>query len=286
MAIGESPTAKRRRLGLLLRKFRTEAKISAEVVSQHMDRNDAWVSRVERGRTGLRRLDLERLLDLYGVDASVQAELADLAKAGRERGWWSNYSGVLSRQYSSYIGFEAEASRLLTYDSLVVTGLLQTEAYARKVLQVGAPEEDPAVIERKVEVRLNRQRRLNAEDPLRLWLIFDEAVLHRVFGGDLRVHVGQLDHLVKMAEMYNVRLQVMPFREAGNPGMLSSFTVMEFPNDPTMAYIEGLTGDLYEDAPESERYRVVFDNLRASALGEPSSIALIKEVAADLRRDL
>ncbi len=129
---------------------------------------------------------------------------------------------------------------------------------------------------------MNRQNRLTAEEPLRLWAVFDEAVLRRVFGGDIKVHLGQLDKLIETAESSNVRLQVVPFQDASQPGMVASFTIMEFPNDPEIVYIEGLTGDLYEGPPESERYKVVFDNLRAAALSEASTVDLIKKVRAEL----
>lgn len=283
MATGESPTVKRRRLGMLLRRFRADADISGDNVAKHMERNESWISRLERGRTGIRRHDLDRLLDLYQVGPDVRTELGELARGGRERGWWSKYSGVLSKQYSSYIGFEAEASRLLIYESLVVHGLLQTEDYARALLRAGAPEESMGVVDRKVEVRLSRQKRLTDENPLSLWVVLDEAVLRRVIGGNLPAHLGQLDRLIDVAENSStIRIQAVPFRDSSHPGMLSSFTIVNFPGDPEMVYIEGLTGDLYEDPPESERYRVVFDNLRAAALSDTSTIELIKRVRAEL----
>ena len=281
---GESPTVKRRRLGMLLRQFRTEAEMSTEQVGTHMDRTDSWVSRLERGRTGITRIYLEKLLELYEIGSDAQAELLDLAKGGRERGWWSKFSGILSKQYSSYIGFEEEAEKLLIYESLVVHGLLQTEDYARAVLRAGAPDEALGVVDRKVEVRLNRQKRLTGEKPLALQVVLDEAVLHRVIGGDLAVHLAQLDHLLELAkdDDRRVRIQVIPFQDASHPGMLSSFTILEFPNDPELVYIEGLTGDLYEDPPEGAAYRLVFDNLRAAALSDAKSIDLIKKVRAKL----
>lgn len=283
MAAGESPTVKRRRLGMLLRAFRTEAGLTAEQVAEEVDRTDSWVSRLERGRTGITRIYLEKLLDLYKIGRDVQAELTVLAKGGRERGWWSKFAGILSKQYSSYIGFEAEASSLMIYDGLVVNGLLQTEGYIRALLRAGAPEDPPGIIDRKVEVRLNRQKRLVGDAPLNLWIVLDEAVLRRVIGGNLPAHLEQLDRLADAAEnSEKIRLQVIPFRDSSHPGMLSSFTILEFPTDPEMVYIEGLTGDLYEDPPETERYRLVFDNLRAAALSETSTIDLIRRVRAEL----
>lgn len=272
-----SPTVKRRRLGMLLRQIRTDAGIGAEQAAKSVDHTESWMSRVERGRTGLTRVYLERLLDLYGVAQDVRAELAALAKGGRERGWWSKYSGVLSKQYSSYIGFEAEASRLLLWEGLVVHGLLQTPEYARAVIRASNPDDPPGVVDRKVEVRLNRQKRLTSERPLGLWVVIDEAVLRRIIGGDRGVHLAQLDHLLELADADSerVRIQVVPFDDSSHPGMLSSFTIMEFPEDPELVYIEGLTGDLYEDPPDSERYRLVFDNLRAAALSESASREII-----------
>ena len=271
--MSESPTVKRRRLGMLLRQFRTEAELTADAAAKSVDRTESWMSKLERGRTGLTRIYLEKLLELYQVGPDVQAELVDLAKGGRERGWWSKFAGILSKQYSSYIGFEAEANRLLIYEGLVVHGLLQTPEYARTVIRASNPDDPPGVVDRKVEVRLNRQKRLNVEQPLSLWAVLDEAVLRRIISGNRAVHLAQLDHLLALADedSERVRIQVVPFDDSNHPGMLSSFTIMEFPNDPELVFIEGLTGDLYEDPPESQRYRVVFDNLRAAAMSETQS---------------
>jgi transcriptional regulator with XRE-family HTH domain len=283
--MSESPTVKRRRLGMLLRQFRTEAGLRPDTVASSVDRTESWLSRVERGRTGLTRVYLEKLLEQYGVGEDVATELADLAKGGRERGWWSRYAGILPKQYSSYIGFEAEASRLLIYEGLVVHGLLQTEEYARTVIRAANPDDPPTTIDRKVEVRIARQKRLAGESPLRLWVILDEAVLWKVIGGRKDVHLAQLDHLLALADedSESIRIQVIPFEDSSYPGMLSSFTIMEFPGgDPELVYIEGLTGDLYEDPPESARYRLVFDNLRAAAKSETASRDLIARVRSEI----
>jgi transcriptional regulator with XRE-family HTH domain len=269
---------------MLLRQFRTDAGMTTEEAAGHLDRTDSWVSRVERGRSGLTRIYLEKILDLYGVGTDLRADMIELAKGGRERGWWSKYSSILSKQYSSYIGFEAEASQLLIYEGLVVHGLLQTADYARTVIRDSNPTDPSGVVDRKVEVRINRQKRLTGERPLGLWAVFDEAVLHRIIGGNRDVHLAQLDHLLDLADADSsvARIQIIPFELSSHPGMLSSFTILEFPQDPRLVYIEGLTGDLYEDPPESERYNVVFDNLRAAALSEPASRDRIARARAEL----
>ena len=282
--MSESPTVKRRRLGMLLRQFRTEADLRPDAVASSVDRTESWLSRVERGRTGLTRIYLEKLLELYGVGGDVASELTELAKGGRERGWWSKFSGILPKQYSSYIGFEAEASRLLIYEGLIVHGLLQTEDYARQVIRAANPDDALGTVDRKVEVRMARQKRLTGEPSLRLQVVLDEAVLRKVIGGRRDIHLAQLDRLLELADAdcEGVRIQVIPFDDSSHPGMLSSFTLMEFPEDPELVYIEGLTGDLYEDPPESERYRLVFDNLRAAAASEPASREIIAQWRARL----
>jgi hypothetical protein len=225
---------------------------------------------------------LNVLLDLYEVtDSDERQALMALARGGRERGWWSRHASVISREYSSYIGFEQSATELRVYEALVPHGLLQTEEYMRLLLATNAPREPAARRDRKVEVRLTRQQRLIDNDPLQLLVVLDESVLHRVIGGNVEVHRRQLAHLVAVAREYeNVRLQVVPFEHAELPGALASFTLMLFEDQPEIAYIEMRPGDLYEEPPESEGYRVAHDDLRAAALSETASIQRIEEILA------
>ncbi|HEX5495576.1 MAG TPA: helix-turn-helix transcriptional regulator [Mycobacteriales bacterium] len=274
-----SPTVKRRRLGLLLQRFRGGTGMTTRDAGSAAERSEAWISRVEQGKTGVDIANLRVLLDLYGIaDAAVRAEMEDLARGGRQRGWWSRYRSALSEDYAAYIGFEAGATRLLIWQTLVVDGLLQTEDYMRVVLNYGQ-RLVPDRIDRLVQVRLERQQRLTAEPPLELCVVLDEAVLHRIIGGDRGVHARQLDRLVAAAEMPNVRLQVVPFDEGFNPGMLPSFTVMQFgSNAPDIGYIEGPTSDVYEEGEDADRLTLMYEDLRAAALSPSRSISLIKRV--------
>lgn len=282
-----SPTVRRRRLGLLLRRFRNDAELTGLEVAGQLERHESWMSRLEAGRTGLRVADLRTLLDIYRVtDPAVRAEMEDLARQGRKRGWWSRYASTVAAGYATYIGFEAEASRLLVWQSLVIDGLLQTEEYARAVFRVGAPTAPAETVDSLVQVRMRRQQLLSRTPPLELWVILDEAVLHRVIGGDTAVHVRQLDHLLNVTKaMPNVRTQVVPFRDASHPGMLPAFTILEFPQDPLIVYIEGLTGEVYEEEEDAERYTLKGDDLRAAALSEPRSIELIESIRDRVARE-
>jgi len=276
-----SPTVQRRRLGLLLQQFRTARGLSTRTAGAEMERSEAWISRIESGKSGLDISNLRALFTLYGVtDPDVRTEMEDLARGGRQRGWWSRYRSALSDDYAAYIGFESSASRLLTWQALVVDGLLQTEDYMRTLFRFGSPPISAQRVERLVQVRLHRQQRLTSEDPLELSLVLDEAVLHRIIGGDREVHARQLDHLAEVARTVpTVKLQVVPFDEAFNPGMLPSFTVLQFPSPfRDIAHVEGVNSDVYEEGSDAARLTLMHEDLRAAALSTARSLALIQRV--------
>jgi transcriptional regulator with XRE-family HTH domain len=287
MTSSNSPTVQRRRLGQLLRQFRTGKNLTTRQAGAHLERSESWVSRVESGESGIRLGELRALMDVYGVtEEAARTEMEELARGGRQRGWWSQYRSALSAEYAAYIGFEESASRLLVYESLVVHGLLQTENYARAVIRASSPTATEETIERRVQVRLKRQELLAREPaPLEMWVVLDEAVLRRVIGGDIDAHLAQLGRLLHVARMPTIRIQVIPFRDASNPGATSGFTILEYPGGADrIAYIEGLTSDVYEEGDAAERLTLGHENLRAAALSETSTIALIKRVRDEVAR--
>jgi transcriptional regulator with XRE-family HTH domain len=279
-----SPTVRRRRLGLILRSLREKADMTGEEVGSAVERSASWVSRVETGRVGLRGRDLKDLLDLYRVeDPKAVQEMLDLARDGKQRGWWSKYADTLSGAYATYIGYEADAVELLDYEALVVPGLLQTEEYARALFAATVPPDSGAALERKVKVRLARQELLTSATPLRLSVVLDESVLLRRIGGT-SVMRGQLKRLLHAGEMPNVTIQVVPLASGVNPGMVSAFCLVKFPieADPDTVYVEAATGDMFAEGDDAEWYRSVFEHLSAVALGPDQSRDKIQEVAEGL----
>lgn len=277
-----SPTVRRRRLGLILRELRERRTMTGEEVGLAVERSASWLSRVETGRVGLRVRDLRDLLDVYEVDdLKLRGELEDLAREGKQRGWWSRYADTISGPYATYIGFEAEASALLIYEPTVVHGLLQTEDYARAIARNALPPR-PRVddMERLIKVRMARQDLIWNRGALRLWVILDESVLHRRIGGPA-VQRGQLKRLREAARMPHVTLQVVPFVEGANPGQVGPFTIIQFPEeaDSDVVYLEGWQGDIFPESGDVAKYHEAFDFLRAAAAGPTETIAMIEEVS-------
>jgi hypothetical protein len=167
----------------------------------------------------------------------------------------------------------------------VVPGLLQTEAYAREVLSA-IPSGVTVDIEQRVEFRMKRQKLLTEAQAPRLWVILEEAVLHRPVGGR-QVMDEQLQRLIDVAALPNVTIQVLPFKVGVHAGMDGEFTILSYadPADPDVVYLETTAGEHVEESPdETRRYNAIFDELRAAALNPAESIRTLANVQQALRR--
>lgn len=278
---GQSPTLRRRRLGAALRQLREQAEISREQVGEKLDCSASKIGRIENGDVGLNRRDLNDMLDMYGLDDPDQRQaLLDLAREGKRRdGWWRKYSDLPNR-YLRLIELEAVATSFRWFEPMVVPGLLQTEDYARAVIRATKPAVGEDEVERRARVRMTRQELLTRDDAPEFWTILDEAALRRVMGGPA-VMRGQLEHLVQVAKLPNVTVQVLPFSHGGHEATTGAFALLRFPDkDPDIVYVEGFAGDIYlEDEADVRRCSLVFDHLAAAALSPQKSIALIREAA-------
>ncbi len=284
MAVTPSPTVRRKRLGIELRRLREQAGLTCEDVGQRLDCSGTRISRMETGRISVKPGDVRELLEIYGVAGTEADSLVQLAREARRKGWWHTYGRVLPTWFEAYIGLESEAVRLRDFQSMVIPGLLQTEDYARAVLRAAPNAGSSEDIDRQVALRMQRQAILEQANPPSLWVVLSESVLRVQVGGP-SVMRAQLRRLIDAAERSNVTLQVLPFTTAAHVQPISPFTILEFPEaaDPTVVYLEHLTGSLFlESEEEVRRYTVVFDHLRAEALGTGQSTSLIAQVAQDL----
>ena len=240
------------------------------------------LSRVENGQSRAQTGDVRDLLEIYGVTGPETVEaLVQLAREARRRGWWTRYTDVLGS--GTYVGLEADAATLSTYESMFVPGLLQTEKYARAILRGDLISPDSEVTERRLAVRRARQELISQPGAPRLWAVLDESVVRRPVGGP-EVMWEQLEHLIEVSSRPNtpLTLQVLPFSTGAHPGMTGPFVIMEFPspNDPPMVYLETATDGLFIEEPDDvDRYTVKFNHLVARALGPDESRVMITDLA-------
>jgi transcriptional regulator with XRE-family HTH domain len=270
-----SPVVRRRRLGLELRALREATGMSGEEVAGRLSWSTSKLSRMEIGRNPPSPADLGKLLDFYGTaDQAHRDQLATLLREAKRKGWWQIYSDI---PYSTFIGLEAEAVSMLTYEQ-VIPGLFQTEAYARAIIAGTIPTVDSDTLDQRVEVRLTRQAVLMRERSLKVRAVLDETCIRRLVGGR-DVMRRQLTRLLELTERPNVIMQVLPFEVGAHPGtMLGPFTVLGFeqPADPGVVYVEG-NSDPYPDREgDLERYSVAFDHLRSMALSAPQTNDLLR----------
>ena len=206
-----SPTIRERRIAIELRRLREQTGLTLDQAAERLEWSRATLGRMETAVRRIKPVELQRLLTTYKVDGRRRADLVELARGAQERGWWDRYTDTLPAAYATYIALETEARSLRCYDALVVHGLLQTEDYAREVIRAGLMQLAPdSEVERRVEVRLNRQELVTDRDPpLELWCVIDENTLRRMIGG-ADVMRAQYTRLAELAERSNVTLQVLP----------------------------------------------------------------------------
>jgi Domain of unknown function (DUF5753) len=245
--------------------------VSPDQAAYEIRASRSKVSRMEHGRVGFKNRDVDDLLTLYGVgDKQVRAKMLALAQQASTPGWWSKYDDILPDWVEAYLGLEGAASVIRTFELQFVYGLFQTEAYARAVTLLGSKTASAEEIDRRVSVRLKRQSVLTLPLPEapQVWSVMDEAVLRRPVGGE-KVMRAQLAHLIEMASLPQVTIQVVPFARGGHAAAGGSFSVLRFaePEVPDIVYIEQLSSALYLDSREDvDHYLEVMNDLSAQAL--------------------
>jgi transcriptional regulator with XRE-family HTH domain len=285
MASAQSPTVRRRRLALELRRLRETARFTCEEVAERLECSASKISRVETGRVSVSPRDVRDMLEIYGIPADQRESLVQLARDSRQKGWWHAYSDTIQPQFATYLGLESAASEIRIYEVILIPGLLQTEDYARAVIGAGMMNREHEDIERRVALRMARQQpALTQADSPKLWAVLDEAALRRTVGGPGLMRM-QLEYLLGVASLPNVAVQVIPFGGGAHPAMGRPFVVLVFPEraDPDVVYLEDLTSALYlEDVDEVDRYNMFFNHLRATALSFHDSTALITSVLKEM----
>ncbi|WP_329338738.1 helix-turn-helix domain-containing protein [Streptomyces sp. NBC_00663] len=276
-----SPTARRRRLSIELKKLREKSALTCAHVGEALDWSGSKVNRMETGSGRVQPSDIDALCRFYGTTDELREFLKSLAREAKTRGWWQVHGSGVPEWFNIYIGLEQEASTLRQYQCELIPGLMQTEAYTGELHTTGAhmSAED---IDKAVRVRMERQAMLTGPDAPDAWFIVNEGALRNVIG-DRALMREQLERILDSAELSSVTLQVLPF-DAGTYPATGTFTMLGFPDqeDPDLVYRDGITDAVYLEGEHHVReYTRAFDGLRAAALSPQRSIQLIKTVLKD-----
>jgi transcriptional regulator with XRE-family HTH domain len=275
------PTVLRMLVGAELRRLREAKGVTREEAGYEIRSSDSKISRMELGRVSFKERDVADLLTLYGVfDEQERKALLDQMNEANQPGWWKIYSDVTPTWFQSYLGLEAAASVIRSYEVQFVPGLLQTLDYARAVVMLDHHDE----IDRRVELRLRRQRLLDRPDPPQLWTVVDEAALRRPIGGR-QVMRAQLSALIEAAGRPNVRLQIIPFDAGGHAAAGGAFTILRFPAQdlPDVVYLEQLTSASYLDKRDDvDHYAASMERVCVEAEPPGRTIDILQDILKDL----
>ncbi|KUM84546.1 helix-turn-helix domain-containing protein [Streptomyces pseudovenezuelae] len=274
-----APTVLRMILGRRLQDRRQGAGASLEDAARALRVTSLTIRRLEKAEVALKPLYVEKLLETYGADRQEIDEFVELAERANEPGWWHTYRDVLPNWFSAYVSLETGARTLRTYEPHYVTGLLQTHAYARGVLRGGFPQEADEDLARRVDLRLRRQSLLDRSDAPTLWVVMEEAVLHRLVGGP-EVMREQIERLLEVSELDHVSVDVVPFTAGAHVGACAPFTYFRFeePELPDIVYTEVLSGAMYLDQRSDVSAHLEAHNRMSLLTSDADSRALLNRM--------
>ena len=280
----DGPTVSRIVLGTQLRRLREAAGITREEAGHAIRASHAKISRLELGRVGFKERDVADLLTLYGVtDEAERADVLELMRQANTKVWWQQHSDLLPNWFETYLRLEQVAKVIRTYQLQFVPGLLQSEEYARAVIGHGHSRSTDE-LDRRVQLRMERQQMLHQPEAPHLWAVIDEAALTRPFG-PTRVMRDQLRYLLEASAAPNIHVQVLPFRSGAHAAAGGSFSILRFaePDLPDVVYLEQLTSAVYLDKrADVEDYVLIMERVTVQAETPAQSRETLRRLLADL----
>ena len=288
MAVDDAPVLPRRRLRAELKKARQHSGLTQEQAASEMYWSESKVIRIENGSSGVSVTDVRALLDLYGVTDPAQVNLlVELAQAARKRSLLGAYRDVAPQSLLQLIEYESVASAIKQFETIFIPGILQTEDYARAVIENYYHDEQPdsSRLRALVELRLQRKDLFDSEDAPSFHFMLDEAVVRRLVGGASAMR-RQLGRLIEVADKPNVAVEIIPFSAGLNPGMRNPFEIIEFsdPSESDIVFMESRRGDIISDVTEETlSYREAFKELRKASLGPRDSLTRLARIADEMK---
>jgi DNA-binding XRE family transcriptional regulator len=279
------PTVRRMLLGAKLRRLRTEAGVSRQDAGEAIRASEWKIHRLENGQVSFKERDIIDLVTRYGVTDPVEiATFLTMARDANLPGWWNAYNDLLPQWFRAYVDLEAVAAQIRTYQGQLVPGLLQTEAYMRALMRGTLRDNQREEIERRVALRLTRQRLLTQDDGPWLWAVVDEAVLRRPVGGT-KVLRGQIERLIEATTLPRVSLQVLLFSAGAHAAMVGAFSILRFAEQdlPDVVYLEHATNALYLDKPEDvEEYAHIMSSVGVHGAPPDQTAEILSQLLHDL----
>ncbi|WP_369235358.1 helix-turn-helix domain-containing protein [Streptomyces sp. R21] len=259
--------------GAELRFKRELAGLTLEQLAEGSFRGVPFLSQIERGERRM-PLDLARHVDeRLGTDGFFQRRCEDARKA-RQSGHAEYFADVAE--------MEQHAESIEDWGPMLLPGLLQTEAYARKVVRTGSPWLRPETVEKQVSARIERARIWEREDHPAFWAVTREALIRNPLLPPEEM-AAQLEHIAHAVRSTQSVLQLLP-ETAAHPLMMGIIRIMTFLDAPPVVYTEGLhSGQLIDYPALVKDYRRSYDLLRAAALPPETSLAMIEQAAEDYR---
>ncbi|GAA1456540.1 helix-turn-helix domain-containing protein [Nocardiopsis exhalans] len=275
----ESPTVRKRRLVRELRRMRTAAGLSIEEARKQMGWTSGRLNHMEAGRSRPDSSALKDLMNTYGISDTAKREaILELGRQSKKRGWWTKFDDVLS---DDFIGFEAEAAEISTFQPIVMPGLLQTPEYAALSARASLARTEEE-IERIVTARVLRQKILQRDDAPELHTIVTEEALIRLWRSDRELARHQIRHLIDTAEALNtVTVQVHPQSAGIFAATSGAFTILDYADelDQPLVYVDTTeTGIYMEEEAQVTAYKKVFEHVSMDALSKAASVELMKQI--------
>jgi transcriptional regulator with XRE-family HTH domain len=277
------PTVRSRRLGGKLGYYRRESGLSGTELAAKVGIHQATWSKIETAKTKVSPNVLDRIVEALSIPAGVAAQLDALRRRADEPGWWQDYGDILSEAVQMLIELEADASWSRTYEGEVIPGLLQTRAYAERVITAVSPHIRVADIDRYLELRMRRQRRLR--EGLRLTAFIGEGAIRQQVGGR-EILREQLRHITRVVREHDVTVQVIPFTADAHAALGESFVIIQWPDetDPEAVYVDGVTSwTVHERDGVIRSYLHAVASVQSQALSPRQSLDLIRNVIKDLQ---
>ncbi|MFJ9617854.1 helix-turn-helix domain-containing protein [Streptomyces noursei] len=285
MAAKRGATFRRRELGKELRKLRENKDLTLQQVAKDLGFSHTKLARVEIGENDLPRVgDLESLLDHY--DESMSREdretLLQLHRESLSKEPWTPYKAYMPSKMPTFRGLEQDATVMRAWQPAFVFGLLQTEGYANALYRIAKPVDETTseYIEQNVRLRVERKELITrSEAPLELRVIMDETAVRRVVGGP-EIMRGQYDEIVKLGELDNVTIQVLP-HDVVTYRSESNFILLDFDEtlEPVVEIDMPNTISVTDERQEVQRNIRRFDAMRDSALPPARTAGFLQQLA-------